>query len=309
MTIQGLREINTNNFSWIDLINPDSLTLEKLKRRFSFHSLDIKDCLPPLQRAKLEVRSHYLFLILLFPVYNRQTKEITSSEVDFFISKNLLVTVHSGNLLPLNDFFHKCQTSPHFQKKYLMGNPAIIIYEILNRLLQACFPMLIHMNEDSERVEKGIFNDNKKRTILETSIIKRNIVMFRKTMQTHKNVIQKLISAGQPFFSTAKLNIYFRNLIDHTKEIWDILQAQKDTIDSLYETHISLQNWRVNEIMKALTIFAVIVFPLNLFAAIFGMNTHHTPIIGWAYDFWIISGLMGLGVIAMVWFFRHKKWI
>lgn len=303
------REIKTKNFLWIDLINPNDLILEKLKREFHFHPLDIKDCLPPLQRPKLEVRANYLFLILFFPVYNKKTREIKSSEVDFFIGKNLLVTVHSGELLPLRNFFEKCQKLPYFQKRYLGGNPAVVLYEILNSLLTHCFPMLIHMNEDIEKIEKDIFADYKKGTIFEISVIKRNIVMFRKTMQTHKNVIKKLISAAQPYFSTAKLNIYFQNLIDHTKEIWDLLEAQRDTIDALYETHISLQNFRVNEIMKALTVFAVIVFPLTLFAAIFGMNTVHTPIIGLKYDFWIISGLMAAGTILMLAFFKHKKWI
>ena len=66
---------------------------------------------------------------------------------------------------------------------------------------------------------------------------------------------------------------------------------------------------KTNEIVKLLTIFSVIVFPLTLLAAIFGMNTKYLPLVGMDGDFWIITAIMIIGVVLMVWLFKKRRWI
>jgi len=67
---------------------------------------------------------------------------------------------------------------------------------------------------------------------------------------------------------------------------------------------------KINEIMKTLTIFSVIVFPLTLLAAIFGMNTMNAmPFANSQYDFWYIMGIMLMGAVIMFGFFKKKRWL
>ena len=61
--------------------------------------------------------------------------------------------------------------------------------------------------------------------------------------------------------------------------------------------------------MKVLTMFAVVVFPLTLLAAIFGMNTKYLPIVGTEHDFWIILTIMIIGTIFMLILFKRKRWL
>jgi magnesium transporter len=243
-------------------------------------------------------------MILLFPVFDRKTKVIHASEIDFFITKKELVTVHTGELQILKEIFTKCG-----KKTINCKNPAALIHEILNQLLLSCFPMLVHINSDIDNVETKLRYEFEKGTITEILRIKTNIVNLRKAMQPQKQVIRSLIAESPKFFQAKQLKLYFENLVQHTKEIWDMLDNYKDTIDALHETNISLINFRVNEIMKTLTIFSVIVFPLTLLAAIFGMNTPNMPIVSHPFGFWIILGLMSCGAIGLLWFFEKKKWL
>ena len=80
-------------------------------------------------------------------------------------------------------------------------------------------------------------------------------------------------------------------------------------MDALHSTNQSLIDFRINEIIKTLTIFSVIVFPLTLIAAIFGMNAANMPIVGSPYGFWIILGLMASGTICMLFYFKRRKWL
>jgi len=302
--LNTIQEFKTKKFSWINVRNNGPKEVDYLRKKFKFDELDLKDCLPPIQRPKLVDRKNYLFMILLFPVFNRETRVIHASEVDFFITPKTLVTVHVGELQALEEIFTKCG-----DKTINCKDPAALIHEILNQLLLSCFPMLVHINTDIDNVETKLRYEFEKGTITEILRIKTNIVNLRKAMQPHKQVIRSLVAAAPKFFRTKQLALYFENLINYTKEIWDLLDNYKDTIDALHETNVSLINFRVNEIMKTLTIFSVIVFPLTLLAAIFGMNMAGMPLMNHPYGFWIVLGLMFCGATGLLLFFEKKGWL
>ncbi len=303
-SLKTIKIFHSKKFKWVNVQNSSEKEIKYLEKEFNFHQLDLKDCLPPLQRPKLVNRENYLFMILLFPVFDRKTRIIHATEVDFFITPKELVTVHTNELLPLQDIFSKCE-----KKSLKCGDAATLLHEILNELLAGCFPMLVHISTDIDNVESKMRYDFEKGTITEILRIKTNFVNFRKTMQPHKQVIRTLITEAPKFFPIKQLQIYFNNLVNYTKEIWYLLDNYKDTIDALHETNVSLIDFRINEIMKTLTIFSVIVFPLTLLAAIFGMNTLGMPFTNHPYGFWIILSMMLFGALGLLWFFEKKKWL
>jgi len=302
--LKNVLEFRNAKFSWINVTKNGEKEVEYLRKKFGFHEIDLKDCLPPLQRPKLVVRKNYLFMILLFPVFDRKTRVLHASEVDFFITPKTLLTVSSNELAPLQEIFSGCKS-----KKGKCGNPADLLHEILNELLLSCFPMLVHISNDIDNVENRMRSEFEKGTITEILRIKTNIVNFRKAMQPHKQVIRALVAEAPKFFPTKKIKIYFDNLINYTKEIWDLLDNYKDTIDALHGTNVSLIDFRINEIMKTLTIFSVIVFPLTLLAAIFGMDLPGMPLVNQPYGFWIVLSIMLFGTLGLLWFFEKRRWL
>jgi len=300
-----------NNFFWHIVDKPTKKQLDWLKGNFDFEEQDILECMPPIQRPKLVDRGRYIFLILLFPFYDKETGKIRPSEVDFFTDSEKIILVHSGELKPLLDLQTEAEKNPEFGKKYL-SNGSFLLYEILNRLLHGCFPMLNHISQDIDNIELNALNVFEKKLSIITEIlrIKTNIVNFRKAMQAHKSIISKLIKISEKFYPSNRLHNYFANLVNHTKDIWDFLENYKDTINAVHETHESLMSHRQTEIMKTLTVISVIVFPLTLFAAIFGMNTMNAmPIINSKYNFWYVIIFMILGAASMLLIFKKKKWL
>jgi len=297
--------------TWHIVDKPTKKQIDWIKNNFDFEEQDLTDCLPPNQRPKVTVRENYLFMILMFPYYDSATQEIKSSEVDFFITRNEIVLVHNNHLQPILDLQQECQTTENARQKF-MQNSSRLLYEILNRLLHYCFPILNHINQDIDNIEDKILEvkKNKLNVIMEIMRIKRNIVNFRKIMQAHKSIITKLIKNSETIFSSSHLNIYLDHLLSHTKDIWEFLENYKETINALHETHESLLSHRLNEIIKTLTVFSVIVFPLTLLAAIFGMNTMNSmPFVGSTYDFWIVVTIMMAGAIGMSIYFKKKRWM
>ncbi len=282
-----------------------------MRKEFGFHPIDAKDCLPPLQRPKFISRQEYFFMILLFPYYDRKNGSMRISEVDFFIMPNLLVTVHDGKIPELKQTVETAFKSNNGEKEKLMsGGPLSLLYDTVHRIYNSLFPMLTHIGDDLTEVNEKMFIARDEAMIQEISNMKLNIVAFRKALQPHKNVLKKLIAATPHLFPTGGHDVlYLESLRAKTKDIWDLLDNDHETVKALSETYDSLTSFRTNDVIKRLTIFSFTVFPLTLLAAIFGMNTVNMPLINQPYGFWIIMGLMAFGILCMILYFHKKKWL
>lgn len=303
---------NSGDFAWVNIVNADRKEIDYLKRKYKFDPIDLGDSYAKkyAQRPKFIIRNEYCFLILQFPVYNKKTNIIHAEEIDFFISGDYIITVHKNNLSPLVDLFNYCAKDKFYRGQYMDDGDENLLYEIIIRLQEYCYPILDHVSENIKRIEDHIFTNKAKQMIEEIMRIKRNIFDIRKILEAHKNAIQKIANNKVKFLTLSKSKAYYIKLIDHTKNIWEITQGQKELIESLEDTNTTLTSLKLNAIMKTLTIFSVIVFPLTLLAAIFGMNTEHgMPFMNTDYGFWYIIGIMVFASLIMFLFFKRKKWL
>lgn len=304
----NVKTVNYKGLRWVSVVKPTNEEIEYLRKNFKFHPLDLKDCLSPAQRPNLDKYPDYMFMILLFPVFNKKTREVVPSEVDFFIGQDYLITVHHNNLPPLVDLFDLCYVNEQAVEKYFRDGIEKLLYTILNSLFLYCYPMLDHISMDINQLEKRIFAGLEKKMVKEILVIHGNITNFRKIMQTHKNVLKKLIDhRDDNKFHLNGLKIYFQELIEDTKDIWDTLQGFKEAIVTLQQTNESLISFRINDIIKTLTIISVLALPVTLVASIFGMNAKHTPFIGQPNDFLILISICAAAGISMFLFFYRKK--
>lgn len=305
-----LQSIKTSNLTWHNLIKPAARDLEYLSRNFNFHPLDLEASRKDRhsQRPQISEYEKYIFLILLFPIYRRRQRDIKPAEIDFFLGKNYLITIHNNELEPLKKMFNLNRDDLTAREKFIKNSSSELLYDILNKLFLYCFPMLDHISLDIANIENNIWQGKEKAMTKEILIIQRNIINFRKIMQAHKNVMKKIVAGRNPLVAD-NIKKYFSSIVEQSKDIWDILENQKDTIYALHHTNESLISFKLNDIMKTLTIFSVIVFPLTLLAALFGMNTINMPLITHPYGFWIIISIMAGGVFLMFAYFKHKKWI
>jgi len=304
--------IKSRKLSWLNITQASETEIDYLRKKFKFNQLDLEDSYAHkhAQRPKLNIRPDYYFMVLLFPVYNRQTREIKPAEIDIFITKDHLIILHYNQLVPLKDFFKNCKEDKNEKDLYLNDTPAMLLYEILDRIYVSVFPMLDHISLNINAIEKNMFAGKERQMVKEILIIKRNIVYFRKIMQVHKNILKKLISQQFVFSGRKeKTAIFYNDLLDYVKNIWDLLENYQQTINALEDTNNALVTFKLNDIMRTLTIFSVIVFPLTLMAAIFGMNVVYMPFVGTPLDFWKIIAIMLGATILMFAYFKHKKWI
>lgn len=307
-----LQITKTSELSWMDITNASDKEIDYLRKKYNFIAQDLADSLAHkhAQRPKIMIRPDYIFIVILFPVYNRKTREITPAEIDVFITADHLITIHYNQVKPLMEFFKLCSENKHERDSYLNDTTVMLLHEILDRIYLSLFPMIDHFSLDINNIEKNIFASKERDMVHEILIIKRNIVYFRKIMQSHLWITNKLIEQKLNRLTNGReTKIFYRDLIDYIQDIWNTLNSYQATIDALEDTNNALVTFKLNDIMRTLTIFSVIVFPLTLMAAVFGMNVRNMPIVGSDFDFWQIIVIMLIATIAMASYFKHKKWI
>lgn len=295
---------------WTNINNAGKNEIEFLRKKYNFDlkKLQASSSKSTAQRPIMELGKDYLFLILHFPILSEGN--IMAEEVDFFIGHEYLVTLHNGHLNSIYDFFNSCKKDGSSTLAHEFESSAILLYELLERLMLSCYPILDQNIIEIEKVEKEIFSKNKKGTVAQILFLKRNIINLRKILQSHKNILKKLTEMKSSLVSEKEIKKYYHNLVEHSKRIWEFLESQKEMVEALYATNESLLSYRISNIMKTLTIFSVIVFPLTLLAAIFGMNTTNgMPFMNTENGFWMIIGIMLMGSTGMLIFFETKRWL
>jgi magnesium transporter len=301
-----------SKINWINITNPGKEELEYLMKfkqyNFNFRELQASSAKVMAARPIMEKNEKYFFLTLHFPTM--EGKKIISTEVNFFISHGLLITLHTEKIKSINDFFNICKKDEQSLISYELPSSAILLYELLKKLIDHCYQIMDSSNGRLNEVEKMIFSGHQKVAVSEILELRRNIINIRRIMLNHKNILKKIMEMKSSIISPTKLNNYYLSLIEQTKRIWELSESHKEMAEALHETNESLLDNQTNEVMRTLTVFSVIVFPLTLFAAIFSMNTDGgMPLAENPHGFWIIISLMSLGTLSMIAYFKFKKWI
>jgi magnesium transporter len=294
--------------SWVNIEQPTVRETEYLAGHYPFHQLDLDDCLSRIQRPKIDEYPDYLFLVLHFPVFDKRSRVTTPSQVSVFIAEDYLITLHSGDLKPLTKLFRECQLDENVLKQNLEYGTGTLLYNIVDRLVDYCLPILSKLGANIERVEEEIFSSALPRSVREISVLRRDVISFRRIIWPLRAVAGSLKNrVGR--FTKGDIGPYFDDLVDHVDKIWDGLDEYKEIIEGLSDTHDSLSTNRTNEIVRMLTIIATIMLPITVVASVFGMNI---PL--GIFEDAKLSALFVLVIClviisGMLLFFRRQRWI
>ncbi len=298
-----------NKIEWLNIVGAGKTELEFIRRRFGFNMEHITASTATSfsQRPMAMTEQKYVFLILHFPIF--VGNKIRAAEIDFFIGHGYLITLHNGNLPALTNFFNLGKKDTASLDAYESDSSAILLAEILEKLINECYLLIDRNSRAIDEMENVIFSDKQKKAVSNILNLRHNIINIRKILQNHKNILQKLMAMESSVVPSGKIKDHYNSLVEHSKRIWESLENQKDMVEALNSTSQAISNDRMTNIMKTLTIISVIVFPLTLLAAIFGMNAKYMPLVDNPNGFWLIVGLMILIGGTMLTIFKNKKWL
>jgi magnesium transporter len=292
---------------WINIERPGPVDRAWLEEHFEFHPLDHEDVASRNQRPKIDVYDDYLFIVLHFPVYDKAVGRLNAAELDIFVGPDFLITIPNTPLPPVEYLFERARSSDEVRDQLLSKGSGYLLYRIVDDAFDYCFPMLRKMGNKLERIEEEIFEGRSEEVVRDISNAKQEIVGFRKVVRPQRPVLRDLERTKQRYMAE-DLEVYFDDIVDASERIWDMLENFKEVVGALEDTNEQVISHRVNDVLRVLTAFSVIILPLTLLASIFGMNVDF-PFDAGEGAFWAIIGSMVALLVGIVAYFRSRRWL
>jgi magnesium transporter len=302
-----IERLSYGELEWIHIEQPGPLERAWLAEHYEFHPLDLEDVMSRNQRPKIDEYPEYLFIVLHFPVFDKQVGRLNSGELDLFVGPDFIITLPNQPLKPVEYLFERCRTNEEMREQYFSKGTGYLLYQIVDQCFDYCFPMLRKIGNKLEQLEEEIFSGRSEEVVRDISNVKQEIINFRKTIRPERTVLRDLERTKQRYMRE-DLEVYFDDIVDAAERIWDMLENYKEVVEALEDTNESVLSHRVNDILRVLTAISVVVLPLTLIASIFGMNTG-VPWEGNIAGFWVIVGVMVAMLAGMIGYFRHRGWL
>lgn len=302
-----MKTVSFKNITWIDFEDPGADDIVYLQENFDIHPLAIEEFVTPTYRPKATQYDNCLFLTIHIPLFDSNSRTTYPGELDIVITKDHLITGHTKNIFQLEDFFRSLQESEGKRRLYMNKTPAHLVYKVIEMLLDSFFPNLDHIHERLLDIEEKVFSGQEKEMVFEISIVKRDILNFRRTLKPQRHIIESIAQMKSRFVDP-ELIPYFQDLIGTNIRLWNALESNKETIESLEETNNSLLSNKLDFTMKVLTIFNAIFLPVTVYSNIMSMSTH-VPLSTGVSGFWIHTAIMLVISLFTIALFKIKKWL
>jgi len=302
-----MKKVSFQKTTWIDFENPGADDVLYLQENFDIHPLAIEEFMTPTLRPKATQYHNCLFLTVHIPLFDTATRTTFPGELDIVLTKDHLITGHTQDIYQLTEFFKLLESSEGKRRLYMNETPAHLLYHLLEILLESCFPKLDHVVQKIDHIEEEIFKGNESEMVVEISIVKRDILNFRRTLKPQRSVLESL-SQGKMKLVPEELKPYFQDLIGTNIRIWNTLESTKETIESLEETNNSLLSNKLDTTMKVLTIFSAVLLPMTVYSNILAMSAD-IPFGKNPHAFWIHSIIMLSLAFLTITVFKRKNWI
>jgi len=302
-----MREIQTKAVTWINFTDPDAEDVLYLQENFDIHPLAIEEFITPTFRPKTTSYGNCLFLTLHIPLYDSEARTTYPGEVDIVLTKTHVITGHNTNIYQLEKLFETLEKNIGKRRLYMSDTPAHLLHVIIEELLESCFPRLDNVTKKIDAIEEHVFRGNEKAMVREISFVKRDILNFRRTLMPQRSVLESLATRKTSFIP-ASLVPYFHDLVGTNIRLWNTLESNKETIESLEDTNESLLSFKINEKMRIITIFSAILLPMTLYANVLGINVT-IPFQNADRAFWMhLSMMFSISLLTYL-FFRWRRWI
>jgi magnesium transporter len=303
---------DTSLFLWVDLENPtpeeSKFVLEDI---FHFHPLSIEDCVMVSPSPKVEEYSPkeedkftpYLFMVIHAVDYSRTDGVFATSELNFFLGKNFLVTYHEGPIRSVS------QTEERAVKAtmHIARAPDRVAYTLLDSIVENYKPALDELSLEIAELEQQALQSPSKETLNKIIQVKKEVLHLRQIIGPQREVLARF-ARGEFKQIRAHMVPYYRDVYDALFHISELAQNYTDSLTGILQVYLNMSSNQTGEVIKVLTLFTIVTTPMMLIGTWYGMNFKNMPELNWKHGYAIAFVVMAFGTAGTVWYFKKKKW-
>ncbi len=291
---------------WFDVRGLHEIDLiEKFGPALDIHPLVLEDVLEVTQRPKFEEYPSGYFLILRDIKFDVEGLRMIPEQIAVYTGHDFVLSFQED----ADDLFEEIRNRLLAHRGRIRSRGAdYLTYALIDRIVDNYFLVLDQIGDAIEAMEEEIMYDVESSTKGKIHRFKRSLLSMRRAIGPLREAISSLIKAEIPHRDETT-DMFLRDAYDHVVQALEILETYRDTLSGLQDLYISELSFKMNSVMQVLTIMATIFIPLTFLAGIYGMNFANMPELQWKYGYFILLGIMAVTAIALILFFRKRKWL
>ncbi len=289
---------------WINIVGvSDEQLMSRLGAVSQLNNLVVEDIVNTEKRPKIDEYEDYIFGIFKM-LYLNGDQQIVREHVALVLTEN---RVYVYQEIEADVFDRVRQRIVEKSGRIRSRGADYLFFALLDALVDHYFIVLDHTEERLDQLEDEVYSDPTHLTAYKIQELRKEIINLRSWMGPVRELTGRLIQTESPLISK-DTKVFLRDALDHANEINENLHIQREMAFSLMEMYMSSVSNRMNEVMKVLTIMASIFIPLTFIAGIYGMNFKYMPELDWKYGYFGVLALMMAVFIALIFYFKRKRW-
>nr|WP_294805968.1 magnesium transporter CorA family protein [uncultured Nitrososphaera sp.] len=264
--------ITNNGLDWTYIQRPAYVDLATLGERHpSFHKLNFEDCLSKIQLPKIDRYEDHMFIVLHFPTADKE-RGFIFSQLSVFIGASFVVTVHQGDLKPLEELFNMCKADEKMRQAIMGKSSGYLLHKIIDTLVDDLLHLLMKVVGNIEDIEDLVF-DERISVSRQIALLRREITTLRRIVIHLRRIVLDLTKDVQRF-SIEDLTPYYKDVQDHVEKVYEALEEAKETVEIYKDTDYVLSTEKTNKILAVLTIIFTLSLPATVVSTFYGMNVN-----------------------------------
>jgi magnesium transporter len=304
-TEECLISMDKPEITWINITGVHDISIvEKIGRHLNLHALVLEDILHTGLRSKFDNYKNNLYIILRELSYDNQRNSIKDKQVSLILGKNYVLSFLEDE----TDIFYPILERIKAKNSRLRRRGAdYLCYALVDCIVDHYFLTLSKIDDRLEKLESVVINKPNRSTLKELQALKKQIIMLRRTIWPTREVVSQFQRVESPLIhQTTKL--YVQDVYDHVIQAMDTIESFRDITAGLHDIYMSNISYKMNEVIKILTVVATIFVPLMFITSLYGMNFKYMPELDWEWGYYFVWGLMIFVTGIMIAYFKKKNW-
>jgi magnesium transporter len=300
-------QADPDTFVWMGLFEPTAEEFASVSAELRLHPLAVEDALKAHQRPKLEVYESSLFLVLKPVRYDESGDTVEVSEIGVFTGASFVLTVRHGRANPLGSVRARMEKSPEI----LRQGPTAVMYAVCDAVVDHYLGVADSLHEDLENLEARVFSPQSgydQRTAAEIYAFKRQTLEFRRASGGLQEPMKRLAGAGVPYVHEGS-QVFFRDVSDHLTRVTEHVDSIDRLVTDVLSAHLAQTGVRQNDDMRRISAYAAMAAVPTVVGAVYGMNFHHMPELGWTLGYPAALLVMVSAVSGLYVFFKRRDWL
>jgi magnesium transporter len=305
---------DTNLFLWIDLEGPTpEETKFVLEDLLHFHPLSIEDCVKDSPSPKVEEYAPkeedkfapYLFMVIHAVDYSRKDGVFATSELNFFLGKNFLVTYHAVPLRSVSQTEERAVRA----NMHIARAPDRVAHTLLDSIVDNYKPALEELSLEIAELEHLALQHPGKETLNKILQVKKEVIHLRQIIGPQREVLARF-AQGEFKLIRPHLVPYYRDVYDALFHISERAQGYMDSLTGILQIYLNMSSNQTGEVVKLLTMITVITTPVMIVGTWYGMNyVQQMPELNSKHGYTWAIGLTVVSTLATLWWMKKKKWL